>query len=250
MGRAAFQALFFVKAPIRGAVKTRLAADLGQEAALAVHTAMLRDMGDRLSDGGFQAAAHFTPADREEAMRALLGPGFSYVPQRGADLGERMANAFQAAFTGGAPAAVLFGGDAPGLTAAVIARAGGALASGEADAVLGQAADGGYYMIGFTRAAFVRAALSRRAFEDMPWGGPKVFARTLGRLRRAGLRVRLSPRLRDLDDAADLAALAAARHLPPLRGSRLAALMEAGFPQRGTLEDGDLSLIPLESGTG
>jgi len=224
-GAGAFEALFFVKAPVPGAVKTRLAAFLGDEAALAVHTAMLRDMGERLAAAGLAATVFFTPANREGAMRELMGPAFAYAPQRGEGLGERMANALEDAFSRGAASAVLFGGDAPELTAGIIGRAGEALSRGEAGAVLGQAADGGYYMIGFTREAF-----DREAFADIPWGGPKVFARTLRALGRAGIPVYFAPRLRDLDDAADFAALSERRGLAPLAGSRLAGLMEAFFP--------------------
>jgi len=66
--------------------------------------------------------------------------------QRGADLGERMAHAFDSAL-GRGRAAVLVGTDCLDLTAEDLVTAAKALGSG-CDTVLGPAADGGYVLMG------------------------------------------------------------------------------------------------------
>jgi len=68
------------------------------------------------------------------------------------------------------------------------------------EAVLGPAADGGYYLI-----ALRREALHRRLFEGIAWSSPSVFGATLTRLGELGLDTALLPEAHDLDTVADLA---------------------------------------------
>ena len=82
----------------------------------------------------------------------MLGDEFSYIPQTGDDLGERMKLAFLRCFSEGARSVVLIGSDIPDLPARIVDEAFRAL--DENDAVIGPAADGGYYLIGFKRDTF------------------------------------------------------------------------------------------------
>ncbi len=98
---------------------------------------------------------------------------------------------------------VVVGSDAPELQQGRVVAAFEQLEGGR-EVVLGPAADGGYYLIGLTR-----AGLDRRLFGGIPWSTAEVFAATLARCREAGFAPGLLPRGYDIDTPADLDALAA-----------------------------------------
>ena len=124
--------------------------------------------------------------------------GASLHVQSGANLGERMHRALDAA-CGNGSGAVLIGTDCPFLEVADLHEAAGALAD-DADAVLGPAADGGYYLIGMRRSDV-------QAFSDIEWGSEQVLAVTRERFRALRWRWHeLSPRT-DVDRPEDLEAL-------------------------------------------
>ena len=118
------------------------------------------------------------------------------------DLGERMGNAFGQAFSVAAPPvdqAVLIGSDFPDLDPGIIHQAFDALSRN--DAALGPALDGGYYLIGFNRHAF-----AKEIFDGVPWGTGQVFAETMQKVERAGLKMHVLPAWRDIDTFEDLKA--------------------------------------------
>ncbi len=69
--------------------------------------------------------------------------------------------------------------------------------------MLGPAADGGYWAIGF-------AAAAAGAFDGVPMSTDFTFDAQLARLARLGLRTRLLPPLRDVDTIEDAEQVAAA----------------------------------------
>ena len=85
------------------------------------------------------------------------------------------------------------GPDNPGLSPAHLAAAAKALAT--APAVIGPAADGGYWLLGL-------AAPLPGLFEDIDWGTGTVFAQTLAKLPAGTPRLET---LADLDTPEDLA---------------------------------------------
>lgn len=196
-------AVLFTRCPEKGAVKTRLAQALGPDAALELYTAFLLDTLDKARTLDAECVVSFHPPEKESALRSLLGPGPAFLPQAGRSLGDRMASAFASLFARGCPRAVLFGADLPDLPADHLARALSALET--APAVLAPTRDGGYGLIGFTRAAF-----DPRVFDDIPWSTPDVFARTLERLNaspRIASRAVILPEWHDIDTLEDLHAL-------------------------------------------
>jgi uncharacterized protein len=179
--------VIFARAPRLGTVKRRLARQVGEVAALRFHRAMLREMARRLGrDQRWRTVLAVTPD------RARFRPPLPTVPQGRGDLGARMARALARHRR-----AVLVGSDIPGVRAADIAAAFRAL-HGRADAVFGPAEDGGYWLVGLG---------PRRPpdpFRRVRWSGPHALADTLANCH--GRRVALLRRLRDVDDAEDLAA--------------------------------------------
>ena len=114
--------------------------------------------------------------------------------QQGDDLGERMAQALADALAGGAERAILIGTDCPLMSASYVAQAEAALAS--ADVVLGPAEDGGYVLIGCSRAA-------PEIFRGIEWGTNRVLEQTLKSAAQAHLRVTLLDTLWDVDRPED-----------------------------------------------
>jgi glycosyltransferase A (GT-A) superfamily protein (DUF2064 family) len=113
------------------------------------------------------------------------------VPQGSGDLGARMQRLFQTLPPG---PAIIIGGDIPGIGRAEIADAFRLL--GHADAVLGPAPDGGYWLVGLKR------SLRRLApFARVRWSSPHAFTDTLRNL--AGSRVAFAATLSDVDDLDD-----------------------------------------------
>ena len=188
--------ILFTRAPIVGQVKTRLAADVGDTEALAVH----RDLGARALAAAQGVAAcevtvAFTPAGALEAVRNWLGDA-ALQAQSDGDLGARMHAAITARFAAGARQVVVIGSDCPALDAGGITAAFDALDA--ADVVFGPATDGGYYLVGLVRPC-------GPLFAGVPWSAPDTLARSLDRAHALGLRVALLPPLDDVDTAADLA---------------------------------------------
>ena len=93
------------------------------------------------------------------------------------------------------PVAII-GADIPGIDRPRIARAFAAL--GRADAVLGPAPDGGYWLIGLKRTAPPPA----RLFESVRWSTEHAMADTIATLGTD--RIALIDTLRDVDEATDL----------------------------------------------
>jgi len=182
----------FARAPVAGAVKTRLAVRLGEEGAARWHAAMTRAaVRTALAARCGRVELHATR--RHASFRTLAVP---VRLQRGRDLGERMARALRGALRRHARAIVI-GADCPALAPADLRRA-AQLLRGGCDVVLAPAEDGGYALIGARR-------LRRALFERIEWGGPHVLAQTRAALRATGLRWRELRTLWDVDRPADLA---------------------------------------------
>jgi rSAM/selenodomain-associated transferase 1 len=144
-------------------------------------------------------------------------------PQAGADLGERMKNAFQHCFADGFDDVIIIGSDIPDLPPEIFAEAFAALEN--RGAVIGPAADGGYYLIGFRKETF-----APEAFEGIVWSTQAVFAETVARLERVGVGVHLLPSWRDVDTVDDLRDLVRRHRDTPFAGSRTMACLAASRP--------------------
>lgn len=189
--RGRSQLLLIAKQPLPGRAKTRLSPPCTAEQAARIATAALADTLDALRG---------TPCRRRvvAASGALTPAGFDTVPQRGAGLGERLANAFSD--TGSGPS-LLVGMDTPQLTAGLLRRSLRALEG--VDAVLGPAEDGGWWGLGVQHPSYARV------LTEIPMSTTDTCQLTLDALGRQGLTVRLLPALSDVDTFADALAVAA-----------------------------------------
>jgi rSAM/selenodomain-associated transferase 2/rSAM/selenodomain-associated transferase 1 len=196
----------FAKNPIAGAVKTRLAAAIGDGDAAAVYvrlveTALATAVAAR-SAGLVDRVELWCTPDAEAPAFATWRDRYSVTlrAQAGADLGARMETALASALNDGARA-ILIGTDCPALDVAYLAHA---VASLDAyDAVFGPAEDGGYVLIGLARPV--------DAFAGIPWSDPDTMAMTRAKLARDRVTWQELPVLWDVDEPADLAR---AKNLP------------------------------------
>lgn len=189
--------LFFVKNPERGKVKSRLAAEIGDDSAVSLYKNLVVQMLSTLKEGTFPLYIYFFPKNAQKPIRNWLGREYLYIPQNGKDLGERMRNGFIDGFAMGYKRAVLIGSDIPDLPMKYIEEAFKSLK--EMDAVIGPAFDGGYYLIGFKDKTF-----SPQVFEGIAWGTENVFDETMKKLKRFRRAVYTLPYLSDIDTAEDL----------------------------------------------
>ncbi|GAB2782314.1 TIGR04282 family arsenosugar biosynthesis glycosyltransferase [Hymenobacter latericoloratus] len=177
-----------------------MAADLGDEAALAVYRRLLA----HTQAVAAPVAAHRTVWLAEAGPAADLSDewgGYEQQPQPPGDLGQKMQAAFAQSFARGAAAVVIIGTDCPGLTTAHLTAAFRALETH--DVVLGPATDGGYYLLGMKQ-------LWPDLFQNKAWSTETVRAATEADVQRLKLSLCLLPELRDVDTAADLRAWEAA----------------------------------------
>jgi glycosyltransferase A (GT-A) superfamily protein (DUF2064 family) len=206
------QYLVLAKTPVPGRVKTRLCPPCTPEQAAGVAAAALTDT---------LATVGATPA----AARTLVvtgshpaPPGWRRVGQRGDGLAERLVAAYADTARPGC-ASVLVGMDTPQVTVALLAGAADALAG--ADAALGPADDGGWWVLALRNPADAVVLL------EVPMSTSDTGSATLVALRARGLRVSPLPTLRDVDTAADAHAVAAA--CPP--SSRFAGAVARLVPR-------------------
>ena len=180
--------VLFTRYPEPGRAKTRLIPALGAERAARLHRVLTERTVQAVRSSGLMLELRTTGAPIA-AFEEWLGP-MSIVDQGDGDLGERLARA-------GPPYPTIFiGSDAPDLTPALLQRAARALA--ETSAVIGAAEDGGYWLLGLSRAI-------DGMFEGVEWGTDTVLNQTMGRLAAAGIDPVLLPQLADCDRPEDLA---------------------------------------------
>lgn len=193
--------LVFVKNPVPGRVKTRLAAVLGEEVAADLYRAFVEDVVAMCRATGVAVTVMVSPEAALEEVRAWLGIAHRYVAQKGEDLGERMSNAFQGAFQAGCEEAVLIGSDLPDLPRGILEEAFRQLTMNEC--VIGPAADGGYYAVGFRAGGFQPSV-----FQGVEWSTGSVCRRTCELLRMNGVRYHLLETWEDVDTLGDLSRFA------------------------------------------
>ena len=189
--------LIFLKTPVRGQVKTRLAVDVGEAEALRIYRWLVERQMAAIP-AGWPVEVHYAPGTpgAEVVMRSWLGeaPGRSYWPQPDAGLGERLQVALGAAFARGAESAFLIGGDCPDLDTEGLEEA--ARFMRNHDVVMSPAVDGGFVVLGM-RGAWPEL------LSGIAWSTAQVAQQTRDRIAEAGLRLAELPVRADIDTAED-----------------------------------------------
>lgn len=200
------------KAPRRGAVKTRLCPPFTPDEATELYACMLDDVLELSARAapalGLEPVLAVDPPSARDALAARVPAPFRVIAQRGPDLAARMTHAMDEAGAAGASPIVLRGSDSPALGHDTLAAAVAALQ--RSHVVVCPDRDGGYNLIGVRRPV---PGLFGHAMST-----PSVLEDTLANARAASLECALLEPGFDIDEAADLRWLAAARgsaHPPP-----------------------------------
>ena len=183
--------IIFVRNPVLGKVKTRIAAAIGDKNALAVYKHLLQHTKD--ITGGLPVSRFVFYAD--EITTNDLWNGYEKCLQTGTDLGKRISNAFEWLFEKGFSKIVIIGSDCLELDEKMISDA--FLKLNESEIVIGPATDGGYYLLGM-QSPF------KNLFENIIWSSGNVFTETLKQIQQKKLIVHLLPTLNDVDEAKDI----------------------------------------------
>lgn len=210
------------KRPVAGRVKTRLSPPLTPDEAAALADALLGDTLDRLAAASLRFAGRTVRLYLDEPDGFDAPPGVSVHRQAGGGLGARMLRAVVESAAAGARRIVVVGTDSPTLPAAFVDLAVDALAEPRT-VVLGPTPDGGYCLIGVNEIV--------PSLFAMEYSHDGVFAETLSRAADAGLAPVILPEVPDVDDGADLDALAAAWRNGADVGPRTSAWLAATAPR-------------------
>ncbi len=185
--------IIFVKNPVLGTAKTRLAASIGDEAALEVYHQLLAYTKDVASSIQVDRSVWYSSDIDEHDI--WLNENFTKRLQFGEDLGEKMKNAFRQTFEEhGSKAVVIIGSDCAELEPYHIKQAFNELST--SDVVIGPAKDGGYYLLGMSK-------FQSQLFESISWSTSSVAEQTIDKVKTLGLSFRLLEKLNDVDTIED-----------------------------------------------
>lgn len=176
-----------------GKAKTRLAASIGDVAALEVYRQLLaytKHVVQKLD--ALKTVWYSSHVEKEDIWTK---GGFNKKVQTGDDLGQKMKNAFEATFAQEkSDAVVIIGSDCAELEGRHVSEAFDALESN--DIVLGPAKDGGYYLLGMR--VFVP-----ELFESIAWSTSTVAEQTLSAVKEKNLSYMILDELNDVDTVKD-----------------------------------------------
>lgn len=187
--------IIFAKNEIKGSVKTRLAATVGEEDALRIYRQLLRYTYLQARDLKQRKEVWYSRFLPENDVFEDPDSGFVKKVQQGKDLGGRMKNAFESHFKGSeAGKAVIIGTDCADISTEILQQAFYELEN--TDVVLGPAKDGGYYLLGMR-------TFRPELFEGIDWSTGRVLIQTTQKISDLGLDHQLLETLNDVDTIED-----------------------------------------------
>lgn len=177
--------IIFLRTPVLGKVKTRLAATLGERAALDIYKRLIEITLTQAKSSKFTSYLYFYP----KIDSSLVPEGFLARKQDGGDLGEKMKRAFSETLDKH-DRVIIIGTDCPYIRTDLIDEAFTSLR--HSDVVVGPANDGGYYLLGLGK-------LIPELFDNMPWSTENVLEETRRRIRNLDLSLTSLETLEDID---------------------------------------------------
>ncbi|MEO6638271.1 MAG: TIGR04282 family arsenosugar biosynthesis glycosyltransferase [Ginsengibacter sp.] len=185
--------IIFVRNPVLGNVKSRLAATVGEERALAIYKKLLQHT---------HTVSQNIAADKFIFYEDFLNEKdiwendiYTKLLQEGNDLGMRMKQAFSKLLFDGYQEIIIIGSDCYELTTTILTDAFNALTM--ADIVIGPASDGGYYLLGMKE--FIPAL-----FEDKSWSSETVYTDTIKQASQLNYTLTSLITLNDVDVESDI----------------------------------------------
>lgn len=214
--------MIFLKEPIPGKVKTRLAADVGHEDAARYYKALVEVLLRQLQGlENCRIRFCYAPDDADDAIRFWLLPQMNgsrgetedvylaptalgekyrqeidFRPQGDGDLGERMERAFAEGFADGFEEIAVIGTDCPDCGARWINAGFSRMAKESRHGMIGPSTDGGYYLLGLKNH-------SPSLFQNISWSEDNVLELTLTAANKADISLEQLPFLTDVDHLDD-----------------------------------------------
>ena len=188
--------VLFVRIPIPGRVKTRLAKDLGATRACELYKAIVADVLRSIKSAGLPLYLFCDRENDGNLPREWTDVSDSVVVQQGASIGDRMAAAFRYCFNEQIDKVILIGSDIPGIDAYVLLTAEKKLES--CDITIAPAADGGYCLIAMKQNSFLP-----EIFNDIPWSTDAVLRNTFEICEKHDISIELLACLQDIDTIED-----------------------------------------------
>lgn len=193
--------IIFIKNPILGKVKTRLAATVGDEKALEVYEQLLKHT--RSTTQPLPIEKHLFYSDFvDEEDKWPEDVYVKYLQTQNADLGKKMYDAFLLLHEKAYQKVVIIGSDCLELDGDMLHKAYVSLA--ENDAVIGPAKDGGYYAIGFNFERIEKdEEVLNKVFLNKDWSHENVAKEAIAAVEQLGLKTHILPELNDIDSEED-----------------------------------------------
>ncbi len=184
--------IIFVRKPELGKVKTRLAADIGDENALKVYNDLLTHTC--VITKGLPLDKYAFYSEKVTGEDLWNKNGFYRKIQNGNNLGEKMENAFKVLFNESYEKLIIIGSDCFELDESLISKAFEQLDN--YDVVIGPAKDGGYYLLGMSKTyPFL--------FRNKKWSTDSVCNDTMQDIQEHNLSCFQLPVLTDVDTKED-----------------------------------------------
>jgi len=170
--------LIFTRNPEFGKVKTRLARDIGHQAALDIYKFLLAHTAKICTPLDTEKAVYYSEEiPNDDLWNATV---FQKKKQVGEDLGERMQNAFAEGFNLGYSKIIIIGSDLYDIETKDLEQAFKVLNNHEI--VIGPAEDGGYYLLGMKQ-------LHPKLFKNKNWGTATVLQDTINELKKSNYKL-------------------------------------------------------------
>ncbi|MEM7085047.1 MAG: TIGR04282 family arsenosugar biosynthesis glycosyltransferase [Bacteroidota bacterium] len=183
--------IIFTRNPELGKCKTRLAATVGDQAALEIYIFLLKHTVSITENLEVIKQVHYSNKVHHNDL--WHDSKFKKRQQNGTDLGQRMQYAFEQGFKEGYEQIIIIGSDLYDVNQEELEKAFNALENH--DYVIGPAEDGGYYLLGMT-------SLKPELFQNKNWGTSSVLKDTLTNLENESLQ--LLPKKNDVDYYEDI----------------------------------------------
>jgi rSAM/selenodomain-associated transferase 1 len=187
--------IIFVRNPVLGKVKTRLAATVGDEVALNIYKQLLQHTFE--ISKAVQADKFIFYAEQIIEDDIWQHEHYYKKLQKEGDLGIKMMSSFELLFERGYNNVCVIGSDCFELTSQIIEHALFSLQKEEV--VIGPAKDGGYYLLGMKK-------LHKPLFQNKKWSTSTVLTDTIKSINELGLTFAELPELSDVDKAEDIPA--------------------------------------------
>jgi len=202
---SSFNLIIYLKVPISGFVKTRLAQSIGEQNALDTYTLLAEAQLDKICSQD-SIEVHFTPETELTRMIEWLSSDYNYHPQIEGGLGDKLIHSIESSFERKQAPCICIGADCPELNETHIKETLRALETG-ADVVFGPCTDGGYYLVGLNKP-------QPELFRDIPWSSDDTLAVSVKKAQQLGLKIHFLETLYDVDNIHTLKRAIDEGHLP------------------------------------